>query len=140
MFFCSYVNFYMQLPPHCGFMMLSTMSVLLASEPCCHLTRMCQEKSSVLSHFRCRGNSSQWHLGKEVFLQIARTRLFWSFFLLLFSQQMFFLCNRMLSSKTTSTGQTNAHEVAAHHVFTFLRHCLSIKEFILLLLQTGSTE
>lgn len=60
------------------------------------------------------------------------------FFLLLFSWQMPLLCSWMLSSRTTSTGQANAHKVAAHQVCTFLRDCLSIKELILLL-QVGST-
>lgn len=55
---------------------------------------------------------------------------------------MLLLSNWMLSSKTTSTGLANAHKVAAHQILrlpTFLRGCLSIKEFILLLLQLGST-
>lgn len=113
-----------------------------APEPCCCLARMCQEKSTALSGFRFRGSSSGWQLGKEISLQIARTHLFRLFFYSYFLQ-MLFLCNRMLSSKTTSTGPANAHTVAAHQVLrlpTSLRDCLSIKEFILLLVQVGSTE
>lgn len=95
-----------------------------------------EEPSTVTSQMQ---GQQQWLAAREGNIPSNSQKTFVpEFFLLLFSWQMPLLCSWMLSSRTTSTGQANAHKVAAHQVCTFLRDCLSIKELILLL-QVGST-
>lgn len=96
-----------------------------------------EEPSTVTSQMQ---GQQQWLAAREGSIPSNSQKTFVpEFFLLPFSWQMPLLCNWRLSSQTTSTGQANAHKVAAQQVFTFLRDCLSIKELILLL-QVGSTE